>query len=144
MPDREAGVQKPGFEIVEHTADWSIRVWGADLAQLLVNAARGMASLLAPELYRLTFDEERLIEVEAFDRESMLVEWLGELAYFAERDGTVFGEFEVHLASPQLTRVTARGTRPPQLEKHIKAVTYHNLEVRETAMGLEAEVVFDV
>jgi len=31
-----------------------------------------------------------------------------------------------------------------QLQKHIKAVTYHNLEIVKTDKGLKATVVFDV
>lgn len=143
MVDKEIS-NRHDFEIVEHTADWSIRVRGDDFARLLVNAAYGMATLLAPDLQALAPGEERLVEVEAFDRESMLVEWLSELAYFAERDSIVYWEFEVHLATPERTRMTARGAPVPQLLKHIKAVTYHNLEVRETEHGLEAEIVFDV
>ncbi|HEX6384454.1 MAG TPA: archease, partial [Anaerolineae bacterium] len=39
---------------------------------------------------------------------------------------------------------TARGGRAPELQKHIKAVTYHNLQIIQTEAGLEATVVFDV
>jgi SHS2 domain-containing protein len=135
---------KADFEVVDHIADWSIRVRGADLGQLLINAAYGMGTLLVAELEALPLSEERLIEVEAFDRESVLVEWLSELAYLAERDSVVYREFEVHEAAPEIARITARGAVVSQLHKHIKAVTYHNLEVKETAGSLEAEIVFDV
>ena len=36
--------------IVEHTADWALRVRGRDLAELFANAAEGMAYLLAGDL----------------------------------------------------------------------------------------------
>lgn len=144
MQHENTGAGKADFEVVDHTADWSIRVRGADFGQLLIHAAYGMATLLVAELEALPLSEERLIEVEAFDRESMLVEWLSELAYLAERDSVVYREFEVHAASPEIARITARGATVSQLHKHIKAVTYHNLEVKETAGGLEAEIVFDV
>ena len=35
-----------GFEIVDHTADIGIRVWGKDLKTLFLSAAKGMCSLL--------------------------------------------------------------------------------------------------
>ena len=38
-----------GFEVVDHTADWSIRVWGRDLADLLRQAALGMNTLMVGE-----------------------------------------------------------------------------------------------
>jgi SHS2 domain-containing protein len=37
-----------------------------------------------------------------------------------------------------------QGGPVPELVKHIKAVTYHNLEIIETAEGLEVTIVFDV
>ena len=37
-----------------------------------------------------------------------------------------------------------RGGRPPEMQKHIKAVTYHDLKIRPTDRGLEVTVVFDV
>lgn len=144
MHEKISGAYDPQFQIVEHTADWSIRARGADFAHLLVSAAYGMSSLLVDDVDSLALTEEQAVNVEAFDRESVLVEWLGELAYFAERDGIVFGHFEIQEATPMVVRATVRGTRVSEMHKHIKAVTYHNLEVKETSAGLEAEIVFDV
>ena len=144
MPDEHQSVERFDFEVVAHTADWAIRVRGADLAQLLSSAAYGMSSLLVDDLDALAVDEERKITVEGFDRESVLVEWLSELAYLAERDGLVFRQFDVHTATPEVVRATVRGAHVAQMHKHIKAVTYHNLEVKESGAGLETEIVFDV
>jgi SHS2 domain-containing protein len=132
------------FEIVEHTADWAIRVRGRDFAELLLNAAEGMTSLLVADVAQVALDEERRVALDAFDRESMLVEWLGELAYLAESEGLVFPQIELQEATPEEVRAVLRGGPAPQLLKHIKAVTYHNLEVGETAQGLEVTIVFDV
>jgi SHS2 domain-containing protein len=41
-------------------------------------------------------------------------------------------------------RATLFGGKVSKLQKHIKAVTYHNLKIIETDKGLEATVVFDV
>ncbi len=144
MHEKISGAYDPQFQIVEHTADWSIRARGADFAHLLVSAAYGMSSLLVDDVDSLSPAEEHTVAVEGFDRESVLVEWLSELAYFAERDGLVFRHFDIHEAGPTTVRATVRGTRVPEMHKHIKAVTYHNLEVKETSAGLEAEIVFDV
>jgi SHS2 domain-containing protein len=144
MSDEQQGAGRPKFQVVAHTADWAIRVWGASLAQLLANAAYGMSSLLVDDLDTLPLDEERRIEVHGFDRESVLVEWLSELAYLAEREGLVFRQYELHSATPETVRATVSGARVPQMHKHIKAVTYHNLAVQESSGGLETEIVFDV
>lgn len=132
-----------GFEVVEHTADWALRVWGQDLAGLLCQAAAGMNSLLVADVGAVAPTAERRLVLEAFDRESMLVEWLSELAYLAERESLIFREFRLETVSPEEVVAVVRGG-PAALQKHIKAVTYHNLEVVETGEGLEVTVVFDV
>ena len=144
MSDEQRSAYRPRFEIVAHTADWAIRVWGDDLAHLLVSAAYGMSSLLVDDLDALPLQEERRITVDGFDRESVLVEWLSELAYLAERDGLVFRQFDVDKATPEIVHATVKGARVSEMHKHIKAVTYHNLAVKESGGGLETEIVFDV
>jgi SHS2 domain-containing protein len=132
------------FEEIEHTADWALRVRGRGLAELLTNAARGMVSLIVADPAALPSDVAQELELEAIDAESLLVDWLSELAYWAEAEMLIFHRFELQDVSPTSLRATIRGGHAPDLKKHIKAVTYHNLEIVETVEGLEATVVFDV
>lgn len=140
--------QNPGsrapYEVVEHTADWSLRVWGTDWAALLRHAAAGMSSLMTPDPDAVTITETRQLTLSAFDPETLLVDWLGELAYWAETEMLVFTQFEIQEASAQSLRATVRGGRVTALLKHIKAVTYHNLEIVQKDAGIEATIVFDV
>jgi SHS2 domain-containing protein len=148
------------FEEVEHTADLALRVHGRDLGELLANAALGLSSLLCPtsmqtpvetpevleasEVGRSSYLETRQVEVEAPDAESLIVEWLSELAYWAERDRFVCADIEVQSVSGTHLRAACRGSRRTGLHRHIKAVTYHNLAIVQTARGLEVTIVFDV
>lgn len=137
-------MEKAQFEIIDHTADWSIRVWGRDLADLLFSAAYGMNSLLVNDLATIPVNSERTLELDTYDPESLLVEWLGELAYWTETEGLVFCQFELQEVGPTHLRAKVGGARPEQLQKHVKAVTYHQLQIIETQRGLEATIVFDV
>lgn len=132
-----------GTRIVEHTADWALHVTGHDLPQLFRRAAEGMARLLAGAT-PIAPEVTRSLTLDAYDAEGLLVDWLGELAYWAERDGLVFPHVE--LAQVTATHLTGivRGDRPPEMQKHIKAVTYHDLAIREGGDGLEVTIVFDV
>ena len=87
---------------------------------------------------------EKFVELDTLDAESLLVEWLSELSYWAEIEMLIFHEFKMESVSPTHLKATLYGTRVKQLEKHIKAVTYHNLEIVQTEKGLTATVVFDV
>ncbi|MBE2219988.1 MAG: archease [Anaerolineae bacterium] len=164
------------YEIVDHTADWALRVWGRDLADLLLQAAFGMNSLMvgegtplelvepspelvepspelvepSPELVE-TFPElvegygsSRSLTLDADDQETLLVDWLSELAYFAEMEQLIFPLITLTNVTPTHLDAQIRGGIVPELAKHIKAVTYHNLEIIKTADGLEATIVFDV
>lgn len=132
------------IRIVEHTADWALQIRGRDLAELLRYAAEGMGGLLAGDLSSVALAQARTVRIEAYDTEGLLVEWLSELAYWAERDGLVFREFILHDLTPTTLNATVRGDRVEPLQKHIKAVTYHDLAIRTTNDGLEVTIVFDV
>ena len=132
-----------GFEEVEHTADIAIRVWGRDLAELFANAAYGMACQLA-DIGDVKLTIERLVELDAYDAETLLVAWLGELLYLGERDETVFAEFDVSEIAPTRLRAVVRGGAVKEYRRHIKAVTFGGLEIQPTSKGYETTIVFDV
>jgi SHS2 domain-containing protein len=132
------------FEEIEHTADWALRVRGQDLPELLTNAARGMISLVVSDPTTIPAELEQHLEIESIDAESLLVDWLSELAYWAEAEMLIFHQFDLQNVTPTSLKAMVRGGHAPELKKHIKAVTYHNLEIIKTEAGLEATVVFDV
>ena len=130
------------FEEIPHTADWSIRVWADDLPGLLTESARGMYWLAEAEFV----DQPRIkrsFETEGIDGESLLVAFLSELVYYAEQEYAGFDDFEISIENDKL-KVEMEGAPLNSLSKAIKAVTWHKLEIRESARGLEVEIVFDV
>jgi SHS2 domain-containing protein len=132
------------FEEIEHTADCALKIYGADLPELLLNAADGLNSLLKPETNTSHRQKKKTVRLKAIDAESLLVEWLSELTYWAETEMLVFHKFDLLCVSPTQIEAIIHGSRAAQLEKHIKAVTYHNLAITHTDEGLTATVVFDV
>jgi SHS2 domain-containing protein len=134
---------QPAFEEIDHTADIAIRVWGRDLAELFANAARGLARQLAYGEGRGPRIAER-IDLGAGDAETLLVTWLSELLYLAERDGRVFTEFEMLEVTPHRLRAIARGASIDRRRRAIKAVTFSDMMIRSTETGYKTTVVFDV
>ena len=132
-----------GYEEIEHTADWSLRVWGQNLKILLRRAAEGMFDLLEVEPQDVE-GEWVQIELNADDRETLLVSWLEELLYLHETqyltiDGIEFREVRSNHLAASVKLVS--GTKP---RKHIKAVTFHNLKIHDDGNRLQTEIVFDV
>jgi SHS2 domain-containing protein len=131
------------FEEIEHTADIAIRVWGRDLAELFANAAYGMACQLAdPDDVELVVQHP--IALEAYDVETLLVAWLGELLYLGERDGCVFVKFDIAEIEPTKLGADVQGGAVQVYRSHIKAVTFSGLRILQTDDGYETAIVFDV
>jgi SHS2 domain-containing protein len=133
-----------GFEEVEHTADQALRIFGASLAELLLSAAAGLTHLMAVDASAISTEIEKSVELNAIDAESLLVEWLSELVYLAESELLVFKKFKILKATATHLQAKIFGGKTSMLQKHIKAVTYHNLKIIKTSEGLEATIVFDV
>ena len=131
-----------GFEEVQHTADWSVRVWGSDLPDLFAESARATNALSGLAIGpgpRAT----RRFRAEGPDVESLLVSFLSELVYLAEQEALGFDTFEVGMPLPPLS-LSMQGGPILRLDKAIKAVTWHDLKIVRTERGLETIIVFDV
>ena len=133
-----------GFEVIDHTADWALRVVGRDLNELFVHAAKGMNSLLVESPDQVPLNLTKQLEIEAFDRETLLVDWLTELAYWAEDEQLIFPQFSLDINNNRQLKAMLQGGRAESLQKHIKAVTYHDMEITETERGFTVYIVFDV
>lgn len=131
------------IEELEHTADLSIRVRGRDLAELFVNAARGMFGLMS-DLDAVEHSVQQQIQLHEMDAETLLVAWLSELLWFNEENGVTFARFELQSLTNSDLQATAWGGPAPSQWKNIKAVTFHDLAIIETNDGYEVTIVFDV
>ena len=133
-----------GFEEIEHTADRALRVYGINLIELFRSAAQGMMGLMVADVSKVPLEVEKSIELAAIDAESLLVEWLSELAYWAETELLIFNTFRIQNLTVTHLQASILGGKVSELNKHVKAVTYHNLKIIKTSQGLEATIVFDV
>jgi SHS2 domain-containing protein len=135
------------WEILEHPADIGLRARGAALAGLFENAATGMMEIAASPA-GIQEREQRPIAAEAPDREALLVTFLDEILWLVDGQGWLPARVAVRDIGETAVTATAFG-EPRDTSRHemrliIKAVTYHQLAVRQTGEGWEAEVYFDI
>lgn len=132
------------YEFFEHTADIGIKVKGDSPQDVFIDAARGMFDIIA-DTRRIKPKDQIEITQEAQGYDELLRGWLSELLYQFSVSGIVFKEFSVQSLTPHAVKATARGeSAPGQIKTEIKAVTYHELEFKQTEDGYEARVIFDV
>jgi SHS2 domain-containing protein len=119
--------------LLEHTADMGIEAQGESLADLFEQAALGLLEILGAE--QVTSREERLVEVTGFDLEEVLVSWLSEILYLLEVHDFLAAALVIDSAGRQGLTARVRGETYDrarhQLQREVKAVTYHQLLVEE-------------
>jgi SHS2 domain-containing protein len=137
------------FETVDHTGDVAIRIRAASFTDLVAEGIRAIASVLFQgEPLAFGASEHWQGRIAGVDREDTLVRALSEALHWMQDAQRVplrveARELEEDAVGLELEGVRADGERCRQIEE-IKAVTYHNLEIRETPQGLETIVVLDV
>jgi SHS2 domain-containing protein len=132
-----------GFREHAHTADWELEAWAPDLPGLLEQSARGMVALSG---MKLNPDEpqSRSMSLQGEDAESLLVRFLSELLWLQQEQGLGFDEFSITLDDQLHLHAMLHGHTIASLDREIKAVTYHNLDVHSESDGLRVNIVFDV
>ncbi|MAG36294.1 MAG: protein archease [Dehalococcoidia bacterium] len=141
------GPERPPFEYIEHPAEEGIRVYGHDLAALFAHAALGLCSLIT-DTGTVLDREARPVQVTALDRESLLVAWLSEVLWLIEAEDLLFSRFTIVSISETALSALAHGeaadpNRHPY-RSAIKAVTYHQLAVRQRDGMWSTNLIFDV
>jgi len=130
------------YEQVEHTADLAIRVRGADLPDLFINAAHALFELMTEP--PSTGDRERSLCIESLDTEALLVDWLNELIFLHETEGETYMDFVIDELSSESLKARVYGGPTVRKTKAVKAATFHDLSLHNTPEGFEAHIVFDV
>lgn len=85
----------------------------------------------------------RQLEIDADDGEQLLVSFLEELLFIADSEELAFDGFMLKLVDTNLL-ARLEGGDIVSCGKEIKAVTYHNLQIKERKRGLKTRIIFDV
>ena len=135
------------FEILDHTADIGIIVYGEDLRSLFENAGEAFFHLIT-DLKKVRLRTERKIEIGGESLERLMVDWLNELLYLHDVENLLFKRFNVEFVGEEGLRAKVNGEFFQEgvhvIKTGVKAVTYHQLEVRQEKEGWRARIIFDL
>ena len=133
------------YEILEHKADLKIRAFGKTKEELFLNMLSGMSENMKPELQKPGEKTKRKIKLSSFDFQALLVDFLSEILYLSQVNKEVFFEAKFKKFSENEIDGEIFGHKAKRFGEDIKAVTYHNLEIRRKKDGgWEAVVLFDI
>jgi len=138
---------RPTFEILEHPADVGFHAYGATQPELFENAAAALLAL-GCETSAIQENVRRELSAAGESTEALFYAWLAEILAVADAEGLVFRRAKVTELNEGRVRGVAYGEKFDRSRHnagtYIKAVTFHQLEVRRTVQGWRARVFLDV
>lgn len=147
MTQGEEAMSPPPYEILDHTADMLLRIRGRDLRALFANALGALYAILG-RLVAGPPAQPRLIRLTAANREELLHDWLAEALYYFEVRHEVLRDVRFIELTDTAVVAEAFGAAIDMdrcvFDREIKAVTYHELAIRQEGDGLVATVVIDI
>lgn len=139
------------FEFLEHVADVYIAAYGADLAEAFENAALAMFETMT-DAESVEPSVGGTVEVEGHDKQALLYNWLEDLLVRFEVKNMLYSRFKI-----QKIKETTEGFKLEaeihgevfRKRKHrqkvgVKAVTYHEMEIKEEAEGVAVKFILDI
>ena len=147
MPAASANWVMSCFRILEHTADIGFEAFGSTLPEVFENAAVALAHLIA-EPATVEPREEIRIQVTGANAPDLLVNWLSEVLFQHDAERWLFHDFRVASLDDHAVTGIAWGEKIDparhQTNLMVKAITYHQLSLQQTAGGWRARVYVDI
>lgn len=137
------------YQLIDHTADFGLRVTAADLPSLFADAVHALFDVIAEVRAPATVAPETLtVQVSGDDWPDLMVNWLREALYQWTGEERLVRRAEI-LSMSAYTLTARLSCEPYDPARHavlqeIKAVTYHQIRVAPVPEGWEARVIFDI
>ena len=125
-----------GYRFLDHMTDAVIEAYGQTLEEAFENAAKGVSDTMV-DLKTIKPRKEIKIAAKGHDLHSLLFDWLDKVMLLMVADGIVMSEFSVKIKQDDGYSLEgiAKGEKL-DLDRHrykveIKAVTYHEMEIKQ-------------
>jgi SHS2 domain-containing protein len=137
----------PSFELFDHTADMGLRIRAATLSGLLEPAARALYASIGT-LQAAGDGSPRAIELSGGEPAELLRDFVTELLVVFEHEGRIATRIDSPVLEDALLSASCllEDVDGPRSEfaREVKAVTYHELAIREIDGGYEATMIVDI
>ncbi len=134
------------YEIFDHTADIGIKLIGDSLSEIFMKAIHATADLLSGGI-QIQPVIEKGFSIKEENIETALVSVLEEIIYFFEKELFLPSTCSVKIKKDRY-KINLKGniTSIEEIKEgtEIKAVTYHQLEIKKINEEYQARVIFDV
>lgn len=141
-PLKHLFLKKP-YEILSHTADIRLKVSGQNYEDLIRNALLGLNAILGGEK-RDTNVVSISVDIHAPNFETLLIDVLSKVLAESHVQHATFTDIHISEFTPTRIKAIVRGHTVDKFTRDIKAVTYHNVVVRNYSDHKEVTIVLDI
>ena len=138
---------EPSYEFFDHTADMGIRVRAPTLPGLIVPAGEALYAAIG-RLMGGGDAKPISLDLVGEDRACLLRDYLAELLVLFERDARVVIAVDVAAFTDYRLTATAHmqavDDQRSVLHHEVKAITYHELDIKTIPGGYEATIIVDI
>ena len=137
---------------MDHTADVAVEAQGKNLEEAFEQTAYSLMETITPSLRIISSEIERIITIEAEDKEALLFDFLTEFLYLFDVEELIFNKIKVQPIKKDQKKyhlvANAKGTKFNK-SKHepgteVKAITYSFMKIQENKDGVIINIVFDI
>jgi SHS2 domain-containing protein len=143
------------YKILSHTADLRLEVYGKTIEELFINAVEAIANILSGDkksLLSYMIAAEK-IEISSNDQNTLLVDFLNEILAKSNINKAIYKVDKIVIASRAYRQaggakqcLSAQISRAPvdKFEEDVKAVTYHEVNIKKEKDIYETRLVLDI
>ena len=143
--------EKKDFKFLEHTADVYIAAYGGSIEEAFENAALATTEVMT-DADQVKPETKEKVEIEARDMHELLYNWIEELLFRFDAENNVYSRFQVssieesdrglRLRAEICGEVFDPESHPQKLG--VKAITYHQMEIKTRPDKVTLKFVLDV
>ncbi|MFD2203432.1 archease [Shivajiella indica] len=135
------------LEYLPHIADVRMKIQGSSEEELFRAGLEGIGRILKADVFEKPQQAIEIIAISlvSVDMTSLLVEFLNEVLMFSHIQKAVFFDLEIQHIGKKEIIAKIFGSRVGAFDEDIKAVTYHEAQVKKNKSGMfETIIVLDI
>lgn len=132
------------YSFHEHTADIRMNVISGSVEELFQDAFFGMIKIMRPSTPKIIKPVSRKIKIETTDPTALLVEFLNETLSLMHLNHEYYHTVKLQLLSDTKLKVELIGYNIDSFKEDVKAVTYHEADIKKIGNKWQTTIIFDI
>jgi SHS2 domain-containing protein len=136
------------YELISHTADVRIKATADTLKELFEISAEALCKIIQPDFEysdQEEFTQKHYFGIESLDISALLIDFLAEQLSLMHTYNVLLPVVKIEHININRVRGFFSGIKVDSFDEDVKAVTYHEAEIKENSDGqLETMIVLDI